>query len=122
MPVIGLGIGIGKATVLDRRSLREVRVRCEMVRLVARRVCVVARSHGVEDRLHRVTLPGGVAACGSSRRSWGGPDVRHAVGTVGHDEGVGGQGPHQVLLQLGLRFLRYQTARCNKSHHLVTIS
>src|SRR4051812_15914435 len=73
VPVIGTGIGTGTATVLDRRRLREVRVRCETVRLVAGRVCVVARSHGVEDGLHRVTLPGGWRrGCGSSRRSWGG--------------------------------------------------
>ena len=62
VPVVGLGLGTGTATVLDARSRREVKVPCETVRMVAGRVCVVARSHGVEDGLHRVTLPGGVPA------------------------------------------------------------
>jgi hypothetical protein len=62
VPVVGLGIGTGTARVRDARSGREVKVRCRTVRLVAGQVCVVARSHGVEDRPHRVTLPGGVPA------------------------------------------------------------
>jgi hypothetical protein len=62
LPVVELGIGTGTATVLDRRSLREVKVLCRTVRLVGRKVCVVARSHGVEVGLHRVTRPGGATA------------------------------------------------------------
>lgn len=62
VPVVRLGLGTGTATVRDARSSREVKLRCATVRLVEGRVCVVARSHGVEDGLHRVTLPGGIPA------------------------------------------------------------
>ena len=62
VPVIALGLGTGTAAVRDARSSREVKVRCRTVRLVDGVVCVVARSHGVEDGLHRVTLPGGAPA------------------------------------------------------------
>jgi hypothetical protein len=62
VPVVGLGIGTGAATVRDGRTGREVKVLCPTVRLVEGRVCVVAKSHGVEDGLHRVTMPGGAAA------------------------------------------------------------
>jgi hypothetical protein len=46
----------------DDSRWRWTRPATDRLRLVAGRVCVVARSHGVEDELHRVTLPGGVPA------------------------------------------------------------
>lgn len=62
VPVVELGAGTGTAAVRDARTRRVVRFRVSAVRLVGGVVCVVAVSHGDEDGLHRVTLPGGMAA------------------------------------------------------------
>lgn len=60
VPAVGLGAGV--AWVRDARTGRELRVAAPTVRLVGVRVFVVATSHGVEDGLHRVTLPDGTPA------------------------------------------------------------
>ena len=62
VPVTALGLGTGEVSVRDARTGEELRVPTDRVRVVGTRVYVAAVSHGVEDGLHRVTLPGHVCA------------------------------------------------------------
>jgi hypothetical protein len=62
VPVTALGLGTGEVCVEDARTGEVLRVPTDRVRIVGTRVYVAATSHGVEDGLHRVTLPGRVCA------------------------------------------------------------
>jgi hypothetical protein len=62
VPITALGLGTGEVSVQDARTGKEVRVPTDRVRVVGTRVYVAAVSHGVEDGLHRVILPGRVCA------------------------------------------------------------
>jgi hypothetical protein len=62
VPVTAMGAGTGTVSVQDARTGEVLRVPTDRVRVVNARVYVAAVSHGVEDGLHRVTLPGRVCA------------------------------------------------------------
>jgi hypothetical protein len=57
-----VGLGTGTVAVTDARTRESLRLDGARVTLVGGVVCVRAASQGVEDGLHRVTLPGGAAA------------------------------------------------------------